>query len=82
MPRQYKLTLEMLGQKYNSAGATIEDAFSAIPLEWEKVKGRSVVTITKGEKSHEQAFNIVQLRRIMNNKIVRGMWAKRFLLYL
>lgn len=82
MPRNYKLTLEMLGQKYNSQGATIEDAFEAIPLQWEQIKGRNVVTIIKGEKSHEQSFNIVQLRRIMNNKIVRGMWAKRFELYL
>lgn len=72
----FKVTIKTGGIKYRGSGKTIESALDKIGLSWEKIKMKSVVEVTDGKRSHEHLFNIVQLRRIFSNKIVKGFWAK------
>jgi hypothetical protein len=77
-----KLTLEMSGEKYKTTGGTINEAFLALPLSWENIKAKGLVTIKDGKKSCQHLFVIKQLKRIFANKLTMMMWSKRLALFL
>ena len=79
---KYKVTVDILGKKVKTEGETIEDCLSKFDLGWENIKNKGVVTVSKGNQSHEHLFNIKVLRRIFSNKIVRAHWAKNLELLL
>lgn len=74
---KYKLTLETSSKEFKTEAKNIEEAFELIPLEWNTVKAKGVVTISKGNKSYQHLFQLFPLRRIFANKLTRQMWAKR-----
>ncbi len=73
----YKIKLETSGKIYKQSAETIEEAMELIGLEWNDIKGKGLLTITKGKLSHEHLFNTVQLRRFFGSKLRRELWAKR-----
>ena len=81
-PSLYNLTLDMGGAIYESKGETLLEALQAIPLEWNQIKAKCIVKITKGELFYEHLFFIKQIRRILINKITKQIWAKRLELLL
>ena len=83
MPKQlYNLTLDMGGVPYEAKGKTLLEALQAIPLEWNQIKAKCIVKITKGELSYEHLFFVKQIRRILINKVAKQIWAKRLELLL
>lgn len=81
MPRKktekYNIVLETAGVLYESEGNTLEEALANLPIEWIKIKMKSILKISKGNKSYEHLFNIARMRSILVNKLSREIWAKR-----
>ena len=76
----FKITLEIAGVKYNSEGETVSEAFLNIPLRWSDIKGKGIMTVTRGKHSVTKVFYLAQLRRMFGNKLsrlMRTMWANR-----
>lgn len=74
---EYALELATSGKIYKSTGQTILEALEAIPLEWEQIKAKGVITIKQGKLKHEHLFYLKPLRRIFANKLTKLMWSKR-----
>lgn len=79
---KYKALIKVLGLEKEATGETIEEALANLGLEWNHIKSKGTITISKGKESHEHLFNMKILRRIMVNDIVRNFWAKNFGMYL
>jgi len=82
MKEPYKLTLTMTGIDYKADGETIDEALSKLNLDWQQIKAKGVVKITRDKNTLEHLFYLGQLKRIFVNKLTRQMWAKRLQLFL
>jgi hypothetical protein len=71
----FNIKITLLGQVYEAEGESVEEALKKIDLSWDKIKGKGVVVVSKGDKTFEKAFNHVQLRRLFS-KVTRAHWAK------
>ena len=71
----YKITLEILKEKWEETGDTIEETLSKFPISWEQIKGKGVLTVSKGTKTHEHLMKMFLLRKIFSNKIMKVKWA-------
>ena len=78
MPRLsfYYITLRTGGETHAGKGGTIAETLEKINLSWEKIKFKGIMNIRKGQKKHEHLFNVIQLRRIFGNKLVRAKWSQ------
>lgn len=79
---KYEIKIEVLKEEWTASGKTIEQALSKFELDWNDIKGKGMVYVSYGDKKLEKLMTMPQLRRIMSNKITRGMWAKNFQLLL
>lgn len=79
---KYKVSLTILGTEWTQKGATIDEALSLFPLDWQQIKGKGVVRIKYGKQSCEKLFTMIILRRIFGNKLSRSMWSKNLQLLL
>ena len=79
MPKkeQYKIVLEMAGKEYPTKGDTLLEAFNKLPLTWNEIKAKGIITVSKDKVSYEHFFSLMRLRKIMGNKLTRRLWAKR-----
>jgi len=77
-----KITLRVLGKEWTQQGKTVADALSKFDLEWQEIKGRGVMFLTKGDKTIEKMFNAPQIRRMFNNKTACSFQAKNLELLL
>ena len=78
----YKIVLDTTGLKYESEGNTASEALDNLNLEWNQLKGKGVITISKGKSSYSHLFYLKQLKRIAANKLTRLLWGKRLALLL
>jgi len=76
----YKIVVEVLGRKWKQEGKTVEETLAKFTLGWEQIKGKGILTISRGSKKHTHLMPAHLLRRIFNNKITRGIWAKNLTL--
>jgi hypothetical protein len=74
--KNYTVTLEILGKKYESKGETVLEALENLNLSWEQIKGKGVLTVSRGRDKHEHLFNMFRIRKIVANRIIRQHWAK------
>ena len=74
----YKIVITMGDLEFKSRGETIYEALANIPLEWNQIKNKCVLTISYGDKSFEKLFFIGQMRGILLNKIHKIKWANNF----
>ncbi len=81
-PDNYKIVLDTTGLKYESEGNTASEALDNLNLEWNQLKGKGVLTISKGKFSYSHLFYLKQLKRIAANKLTRLLWGKRLVLLL
>ena len=77
-----KVKLSMAGIEYKGFGETITEALLSLPLSWENIKAKGVITVKDGKKSCERLFVIKQLKRMFANKLTMSMQAKRLALFL
>jgi len=63
--------------EYKAKGETVLEALNNLGLDWQKVKAKGVITVTKGKNSLEHLFVLRQMKRIFANKYYRQLWAKR-----
>ena len=77
-----KVKLQMAGIEYKGTGETIAEALLSLPLSWENIKAKGVITVKDGKKSCERLFVIKQLKRMFANKLTMQMQAKRLELFL
>ena len=80
--KNYNLTLETVGRKYQSQGETIDQALANLNLSWEQIKAKGIVKVSQDKKTYEHLFYLRPLRRIFANKITRLIWGKRLTLLL
>ena len=72
----YKVVLEVLGEKWRGQGSTVLKALEKVPVRWEQIVGKGTITVKKGLKSFEYMTNGFKLRKIFSNKIIRQATAK------
>src|SRR3990167_4635746 len=73
---KYKIILEILGEKREASGGTIDEALASFGLEWNQIKGKGTLTVFSGSQKHEHLMSMRILRRVFSNKIMRMHWAK------
>jgi hypothetical protein len=71
------ITLETCGLKYKGKGETVLEAIESLGLEWNQIKAKGTITISKGKKSLSHFFPLMQIKRIFANKYNRLLWSKR-----
>ena len=76
----FSLKLKHGGDIYESTGATIFDALSAIPLNWVNVVIEGTLIVSKDGKSYEHFLFAKQLKRILSNELTREFFAQNLLL--
>ena len=78
----FRVKLETGGKTYTARAENIEDALAKMKLDWMDIKLKGTLTVQEGKKIQEHFFNLIQLRRILTNKLARALWAKnlKFLL--
>jgi len=77
-----KINLLTAGTDYKATGKTIEEALGNLKLDYTDIKAKGIMTVKNDKDSYEHLFNIIKLRRIISNKIVRKYWAKTLGMYL
>lgn len=73
-----KVILNILGEEWKSEGKSILDALNKFDLSWEQIKGKGELRIVQGEKSLTYLTNMIRLRKIFANKVVRAHEARNF----
>ena len=77
-----KANLKTVGKEYKGQGETVDEALGNMGITWEKIKGKGVITITDGVKTHEHLFYLSQLRKLFGNHTTRALWGKRLTILL
>jgi hypothetical protein len=75
--KNFKVTLEITGNKYEVEAKSIDSALEKIGLKWNQIKGKGILKISSKDSYFERMFFIKQLRRMFTNKLTRQLWAKR-----
>lgn len=74
---EFKVSLVLSGIPHEGKGKTALDALVDLSSRRpEKLMGKAVVTISKGEKSKEILFPLARLKRLFYNKDFQGYQAK------
>jgi len=74
----YKIKLETNGSEYQSRGETMLEALDKLPLTWENIKAKGVITFTKGKNKSSKLMYLKPLRMLFASKLRRYGWAKQF----
>lgn len=74
----YLVLLEANKDTYKAEGETIFEALENIPLTWDKIKTKGVLTIKKDKAEANRLYTLVQIRRILANKLAKVGCAKNF----
>jgi hypothetical protein len=75
--KNFKVTLELTGNKYEVKAESIDLALEKIGLKWNQIKGKGVLKIVGKDSYFERMFFVKQLRQMFSNKLTRQLWAKR-----
>jgi len=63
--KDYKATVLLWGKKYEASGASVAEALSALKVP--NPKGKSILTITKGDQVKERILTPVATFRLLNS---------------
>ena len=72
----------MSGIDYKTTGETINEALLALPLEWNQIKAKGLITVKDGKRTCQRLFVIKQLKKMFANKLTMNLQAKRLELFL
>lgn len=78
-----KLTLKLNNETLEAKGETILEAINKVvePLVWPVsktlIKTSGLIQVTDGKKKSEVDLRIMPLKRLINNKVAREIWAHR-----
>lgn len=72
----FQIKLEQGGELYQSSGATIFDAISAVQLDRSQIKTKGTLVITKDGKTLEHLFYLPQLRRLFSTKLASTLMSR------
>jgi hypothetical protein len=75
--KNFKVTLELTGNKYEVKAESIDLALEKIGLKWNQIKGKGIIKISSKDSYFERLFFVKQLRQMFSNKLSRNLWAKR-----
>ena len=73
---QFSLSLQIGDKVFKGGGATMFDALSSIKKP-DKIMGKGVMTITKGEQKKELLYYPIRLKRLFYNKTFQAIQAKQ-----
>lgn len=73
-----QVKLDILGRIYEGESRTIKGAIAKLPLTWQTVKGKGVITVTKEGHVYERNMRADEIRRMVANDLSRRLWADRF----
>lgn len=74
---KYKLELDTAGKTYKTEGRTMLEALELIPLTWDRIKLKGVISVSKGKKKYQKLFPKSELSRLVSHKQAKVMYAKR-----
>ena len=72
----YKAILTMNNEDYSGKGDTAIEAMDNIPMTWDKVKAKGIITLKNGKLSAEKLFYLPRLKRIFTSPVTRKFWAR------
>jgi hypothetical protein len=78
----YKIIVDVLGDKWEYSGKTIESALSRFDLDWSKIKTKGTITVKYQDKKHTHFYSMPKLRRVFMNKIAKAQAAKNLMMML
>lgn len=64
-------TLNVNKENYSGKGETVYEAVSNIPIEWQNLKTKGIIKVSKGKKSAERIFQLLLLRNIFRSKMYK-----------
>lgn len=73
---QVKIYIETAGVITSSFGETVLEALEGLDMDWKRVRYKNIVTINKGKAKTERIYNIVKMKKVLNNKQFRQTEAK------
>jgi len=79
---KYNVVVDILNEKFEGSGKTIEEALENVDISWKEIKGNGEITVSKGNNKFTHLFNRPSMVRIFSNKNTRMQQAKRFELLL
>lgn len=74
---EYLISIYLNDQVFEGSGATCLDALSAVVIPPQMVKTKVVLQMFHADKKAEQVIVGMQLRRILNGRTAKEVWAKR-----
>ena len=74
-PVNCEVIVELATGTHRGEGATIEEAFLNIPLEFLQVKSKGTIKLRQGEQTLDKFFPITILRRMFTTKTAKAHWA-------
>lgn len=72
----YQVSLDIGTEVLKAKGKTLLDAFNALTFKEHPKVLKSVLTVTKGDKTIQKVFNMKITRLFARNPITRNIWAK------
>lgn len=63
---------------YKGEGETFQEAFDSMGLTWNIIKLKGNLIVEKGDKKTEQLFRPNELRKLINSKLLKDIWAGKF----
>ena len=70
------MTIDSAGVITKSSGDTVLEALENIKMDWKRVRFKNIVVFKQGKKKHERIYNILKMKKILNNKQFRQTEAK------
>lgn len=70
-----EVIVETVSGIHRGQGATIEEAFMNIPVEYTQIKHKGTIKLRKDEATFEKFFPVMALKRMFTTKIAKQHWA-------
>ena len=74
----YKVVLEANNTEYKSEGETMLEALRNIPLEYNQLKTKGMLSFSKGKLKGEKFMYFMPLRVLLGGKLRKVGWARMF----
>jgi hypothetical protein len=65
-------------KEYKGKGKTFKEAFESLGLSWNIIKLKCNLIVRKGDKKVNQLYTIKEIRQLINSKLLRDIWERKF----
>ena len=70
------ISIDSAGVISKSSGETVLEALENLEVDWKRVRYKNIMTVKSGKSETERLYNIVKMKRLLNNKQFKTTEAK------